>query len=210
MPIRVLQSDYAGTARTAKLLKESPPELLELAFIGRSNAGKSTLINRLLGRKNLARVSGTPGSTKMPNFYRVRLEHTADEGKEPARQEVLLVDLPGYGYAHGSKETRGDLEEWIEHYLSNSPNLRVLALLIDARRAAGEDELMIQAQAASRGIAVLVILTKFDQLNQKERAHATKLRAKEFGLESGDLVFSGEGIPEERVWARLSPLFVPM
>src|SRR5438105_11285609 len=107
-----------------------PPKLPEVAFAGRSNVGKSSLINLLTGRKNLARVSKTPGRTRELNFFR-------------AGASLMLVDLPGYGYARVSKEDSARWTELIFDYLRGRPNLRRLYLLIDSRRGPLESEVSV-------------------------------------------------------------------
>ena len=132
-----------------------PPTLPEIAFVGRSNAGKSSLINALTGRSSLARVSHTPGRTRQINFF--------DLGGR-----VMLVDLPGYGYAQASKAMAEQWQSLITAYLRGRPSLRRVVLLVDARRGimeSDEDVLKMLDQAA---MSTLVTLTKIDSLDRAE------------------------------------------
>jgi GTP-binding protein len=138
-----------------------PPTHLEIAFAGRSNVGKSSLMNALLGRKNLVRTSSTPGCTKGVNFFEAR-----------SRDDMVLnfVDLPGYGYAERSKAERRHWSELIETYLLERVSLRTVVLLVDVRRDFEEDEqlLLEWLQRPSRvsrpALRVVIAATKTDQL----------------------------------------------
>jgi GTP-binding protein len=136
-----------------------PEELPEVAFLGRSNVGKSSLLNRLMARRGLARISRTPGKTRLLHFYRV----ARPEG------ELLLVDLPGYGYAKASKAERERWKGLVEGYLEAREALRAAVLLQDLRRDPSEDEALLLEWLAERGIPSLVALTKIDKLKPGER-----------------------------------------
>ncbi len=168
----------------------------EVAIIGRSNVGKSTFINRLVGRK-LARVSGNPGSTRELNFYGV-------EGTW--REEsfgLALVDMPGFGFAALSKETREAISRLSVTFLRERRFLRAVILLNDCRRDPGEDELAIQSICATEGIPLLIVLTKFDTLRQNDRPKAQKGVAAGYHLEKDDVLVTGEGVSSEVIWERL-------
>jgi GTP-binding protein len=124
--------------------------LPEVAFAGRSNVGKSSLLNVLLRRKSAARVSRTPGRTREINFFRVN-------------DSFLLVDLPGYGYARVAKEKKAEWRPMIEGYLRTSPHLRGLVLLLDARREPSDDDRAMLEFLAERETPVLVAITKMDK-----------------------------------------------
>ena len=144
--------------------------LPEVAFLGRSNVGKSSLLNRLVQRKKLARTSGTPGKTRLLHFYRVcRPDRT-----------LLLVDLPGYGYARVSQQERARWRHMIEAYLGARPPLRAAVLLQDVRRDPGGEERDLVAWLHGHEIPVLVALTKLDKLRPSQRAR--RLRALADGL----------------------------
>jgi GTP-binding protein len=139
--------------------------LPEVAFLGRSNVGKSSLLNRLVMRKQLARTSRTPGKTRLIHFYRV---------DRPGR-ELILVDLPGYGYAKAAKSERGRWKGLVEGYLEGRQALRAAVLLQDLRRDASEDETLLLRWLAERQIPALVAFTKIDKL--KPVARGARLHA---------------------------------
>lgn len=125
--------------------------LPEVAFAGRSNVGKSSLLNRLVRRKAFARVSRTPGRTREINFFEVN-------------GRFVLADLPGYGYARVSKERRAEWRPLIEGYLRRSVNLRGVVQLIDIRRDPTDDDLQMLEFLANVGAPTIVAITKFDKL----------------------------------------------
>jgi len=135
--------------------------LPEIAFAGRSNVGKSSLLNRLVRRKAFARVSRTPGRTREINFFEVN-------------RRFVLVDLPGYGYARISKERRAEWRPLIEGYLRSSPNLRGVVQLIDVRRDPSDDDLQMLEFLSGLGAPTLVAITKVDKL--AATAAATRIR----------------------------------
>ena len=138
-------------------IENMPPisRLPEIAFAGRSNVGKSSLINALLNRKSLARVSQSPGCTSQINFYNL------DE-------QLMLVDLPGYGYARKSKATLAVWDELIKHYLRGRPTLRRVCLLIDARRGIKEMDEEIMTILDEAAVVYQVVLTKCDTVKPAE------------------------------------------
>jgi GTP-binding protein len=139
--------------------------LPEVAFAGRSNVGKSSLLNALLKRRSAARVSRTPGRTREINFFRVN-------------DTFILVDLPGYGYARVAKSRQAEWRPLIESYLRSSPNLRGLVLLLDARRDPTDDDHAMLSFLADSGTAVLVAITKMDKLGTEAgRARVNALAA---------------------------------
>lgn len=133
-------------------------EAPQIAMAGRSNVGKSSLINALGGRKSLAKVSANPGKTRSVNFYLV----------EPF--DFYLVDLPGYGYARASHADRKKWAEVLEKYLGDSHSLRGLALLIDCRVQPQQLDIDLGKFAEAHNLPVLPVLTKVDKCTQKERA----------------------------------------
>jgi len=137
-----------------------PCESPEVAFLGRSNVGKSSLLNRLAQRRKLARTSNTPGKTRLIHWYEVRRPENV----------VCFVDLPGYGYARVSKAERKRWRVLIESYLEGREALRCAVLLQDARRDPTEDEELLIAWLRERGIRVILVITKSDKLKPMRRS----------------------------------------
>ncbi|MDQ6716795.1 MAG: ribosome biogenesis GTP-binding protein YihA/YsxC, partial [Gemmatimonadota bacterium] len=140
-----------GTAQRGGWRPES--DLPEVAFAGRSNVGKSSLLNTLVGRRKLARVSKTPGRTREINFFRVN-------------DTFVMVDFPGYGYAKISKERKADWRPLIESYLKLTPQLRGIVLLLDIRREPSDDDREMLDFLAEVEIPTIVAVTKADKLNK--------------------------------------------
>jgi GTP-binding protein len=158
-----------------------PPELPEVAVAGRSNCGKSSLINAVTGRTALARASSTPGRTQQIVFFQVSL---------PDAPAFLLVDLPGYGYARASREAQ---RRWIalaESYVGQRPCLALLLVLLDIRREAGESEQGLLRWTTDRGVSPLVVLTKADKLGKSQRLTAAEHARRTLGLERRPLTVS--------------------
>ena len=167
--------------------EQFPPDRLpEIAFVGRSNVGKSSLINSLLHRKKLAKVSKTPGKTRAVNFFTVR---TSD----PKLSLLSLVDLPGYGYAKVSKTMRAQWGPMIEQYLEQRQSLGAVILLIEARVWMPQDVMTVQ-WVQSLGCGMIIVLTKADKLRQSERAPslATVRTACGLGPEVPIVLYSAE------------------
>ena len=130
--------------------------LPEIALSGRSNVGKSSLINTLLGRKNLARTSGQPGKTQTLNFYLVN-------------DDFYLVDVPGYGYARVSQKKRKQFGEMIQDYLETRANLQGLIILIDGRHDPTKDDIAMYDYALYLNLPILVVCTKIDKIKKNQR-----------------------------------------
>jgi GTP-binding protein len=173
-------------------------ELPEVAFIGRSNVGKSSLINSLLQRKGLAKVSRTPGKTRLVNFFRI----TSDE---PGLTQFVVVDLPGYGFAKVPKSLQAQWAPLIEQYLGGREQLRAVVALVESRVLSQQD-CQTMEWLSSIGRPPIVVATKVDKLSMSERVGA--LRRLDEWLGSADglgiIAYSavtGEG--RERLWAAL-------
>ncbi len=152
---KITDAEFVLSAPTAKSLP--PPTLPEAAFVGRSNVGKSSLINTLLNRKNLVRTSSRPGCTQAVNFFLVN-------------QRWYFVDLPGYGYAKAPLAVKAQWLKLMDGYLRERPSLRAVALLLDGRRTPGPEELELWAMLRGQGRRVIGVLTKADKLKRGERA----------------------------------------
>jgi GTP-binding protein len=166
-PLVVRRLDFLGGMSGAGGWRPES-RLPEVAFAGRSNVGKSSLINRLVNRKKLARVSNTPGRTREINFFRVN-------------DDFVLVDLPGYGYAKVSKATRAAWRPLIEGYLRGSQNLRGIVQLLDARHDPTRDDLQMLDFLADLEVPTIIVATKIDKL---PRAH-TPDRVRELARAAG-------------------------
>ncbi|WP_294158983.1 ribosome biogenesis GTP-binding protein YihA/YsxC [uncultured Selenomonas sp.] len=159
----ITQAQYLASAVTKS---QYPSERLpEFVFIGRSNVGKSSLINSLTRVKNLARVSSQPGKTQTINFYELGAKLPGRE----ARQNFYLVDLPGYGYAKTGKGNRKLWAAFIEEYLTTSQDLQFVCQLIDIRHAPMASDIEMFQWLVRRGLPVLVIATKADKLGKTAR-----------------------------------------
>lgn len=147
-------------------------ELPEIAFAGKSNVGKSSLINGLLNRKSLARTSAQPGKTQTINFYNVN-------------KELYFVDLPGYGYAKVSVEIRAKWGKMIERYLHGSSQLKKVFLLVDIRHAPSENDCMMYDWIVDNGYEPVIICTKLDKIKRSQVQKNLKLIREKLDLVPG-------------------------
>lgn len=182
-PRSIRQVEFAGAIGAPG--QQAPGRLPQIAVAGRSNCGKSSLINALVGRKKLARVSQKPGKTQEINFYRIN-------------DRFHLVDLPGYGFARAPEGTRERWRRLIEPFLQESPDLAGIVLLIDSRRGLlSQDEQLLEFLARLQ-IPTLLVLTKIDKLNRSGRARAKRELRDALGLPADQLVatssLTGEGV----------------
>ncbi len=157
--MKILSAEFIRSCHEADQFPRD--RLREVAFVGRSNVGKSALINSLLNRKQLAKVSRTPGKTRAINFFRITTGGTC-------RHEFYIVDLPGYGYAAVSKSVRAQWGPMIEGYLTERAELCGIVLLLDARRVERHDRSTVEWLTAVQRRAV-VVTTKVDKLSRSER-----------------------------------------
>ncbi len=180
----IIKSKYIASAVRAD---QYPAEkLIEAAFIGRSNVGKSSLINSLCRRNGLARVSSTPGKTQTINFYELEAKRKWEDGDE--RAAFYLVDLPGYGFARTNKTNKEQWSGFISKYLSGSDNLAVVCQLIDIRHKPLASDMESFRWLKSNGLRVLVILTKADKLSKNAAASQKALFRREMGLREDEIM----------------------
>jgi GTP-binding protein len=170
-----------------------PPDKTEVAFAGRSNVGKSSLLNTLVNRKNLARTSSTPGRTQALNFFRVN-------------DRFNFVDLPGYGYARVSLEVKRAWRRMVGTYLRNRANLKAVVVIVDIRRGLEEEERNLIEWLDREGKNVILVLTKIDKLSRRNRSSRVRQLEKELAgiVAQKPILFSaktGEGRNE--IWDRL-------
>jgi GTP-binding protein len=174
-PLESQSIEFVGSFPVAQVRVD--PVLPEIAFIGRSNVGKSSLLNALVGRPGLARVSGSPGKTTLLNFYRL--------------PELYLVDLPGYGFARASKPDRAGYRKLVTGYLRTREALAGIVWLLDIRRDPSREDREMQELLAESGRPVLAAFTKADKLTrsalpirERELAGALELRPEQIQLTS--------------------------
>lgn len=190
---KIISAEYSLSVHRAEHLPAG--ELPEVAFLGRSNVGKSTLINTLLGRRKLVRTSSHPGCTRALNFFLVN-------------QRWYFVDLPGFGYAAVSKELKAQWGRLVLDYLGSRDNLAAVIFLQDGRRRVGPEELFLWEFLRERQRAVIPVLTKADKLKHGERGRQLKHLAATLaplGVGPAEFVWfsalSREG--RDQLWARL-------
>ncbi len=170
--MKILAAAFVTSAAEPSQFPEGA--LPEIAFAGRSNVGKSSLLNALLGTKGLALVSRTPGRTRLLNFFRVTIEGRGEgRGGVGGGTGFMFVDLPGYGYAHVSKAVRDQWGPMIEDYLRNRASLRGLVLLTDIRRGE-EEEASLVRWAGELGLGLVAVATKTDKLPRSQCAQALR------------------------------------
>jgi GTP-binding protein len=200
--VKVLSAEFL---RTATRRDQWPAEPLpEFAFVGRSNVGKSSMLNALARREKLARVSATPGRTQALQFFDVSVRPS------PAAKPVRLrfCDLPGYGWAQVSKAERERWGEMIEEYIRDRDPLRAVVLIVDARHPPQPSDRDAFAFLGSLGRKIVLAATKMDKLTRNKRLSVAKDIERELGLAAGEVVpFSAmEGTGTDALWSRLLEL----
>ena len=169
-----------------------PDDLPEVAFAGRSNVGKSSLINKILNRKKLVRTSKTPGRTQLLNFFEIN-------------ELWRFVDLPGYGYAKVPKEVQKRWRPMVENYLTTRVNLRGMVWLLDIRREVSKEDLTLWDWLRTEELTVIVVITKADKLSKNKRNKQAAAIAKSLGRKTRELIqfsaISGEG--KDEIWQEL-------
>lgn len=193
---RVVHAAFvAGAVDSTQL---PPPTLVEVAFAGRSNVGKSSLLNTLMQRKGLVRTSNTPGCTRQLNVFEVRCADGLN---------VNLVDLPGYGWAKRSKAEKAQWQGMIEGYLRRRAGLRAVAVLVDVRRGVEDEERQLVdflhgPREASGGIEVILVATKVDKVGAAGKKPALEAVKAKAGVKPiGFSATTGDGY--EDLWARI-------
>ncbi len=158
--------------------------LPEVAFAGKSNVGKSSLINGLLNRKSLARTSSQPGKTQTINFYRVN-------------DELYFVDLPGYGYAKVSEAAKASWGKMVERYLHTSRQLKIVFLLVDIRHEASANDRQMYQWILDQGFHPVIIATKLDKLKRSQVAKQLKILKQSMELEKGTVVIPFSAVTKQ-------------
>jgi GTP-binding protein len=172
-----------------------PDDLPEVAFAGRSNVGKSSLINKILNRKKLVRTSKTPGRTQLLNFFEIN-------------ELWRFVDLPGYGYAKVPVEVQKRWRPMVESYLTTRANMRGMVWLLDIRREVSKEDLTLWDWLQAKQVTVIIVITKADKLSKNKRNKQAASIAKSLGRNAQELIqfsaTSGEG--KDEIWQALRQL----
>ena len=193
--MEVLDASFVAAATRQAALP--PPAFAEIAFAGRSNVGKSSLINKLVGRRKLVRTSSTPGATRGLALFRARLR--VGEGDEAL---IDLVDLPGYGYAKRSKTERRSWGPMIEGFLTERVGLRAVVVIIDIRRGPEDDDVQLLEFLAHVGVPAILVATKLDKLPaNKRKPEIAKLKRQLGQKPVGFSAASGDGV--DALWKRI-------
>jgi GTP-binding protein len=190
--VRISEAEF--TAGAQKREQIPAPKGPEIAFAGRSNVGKSSLLNMMLARKGLARTSRTPGCTRQINFFDIAVA---------GGPKLVFVDLPGYGYAKVSKTESRDWKKLLEGYLQERPTLEAVVVLVDARRGVEQEEQdLVEFLGLRQGLPVFIAVTKLDKLSKSEQKPRLQQIEKQAGVKVvGTSAETGAG--REELWNRL-------
>ncbi|MEW5854551.1 MAG: ribosome biogenesis GTP-binding protein YihA/YsxC [Myxococcota bacterium] len=201
--IKILSAEHVTSAAQPRQYPASG--LPEVALLGRSNVGKSSLLNFMTGKAKLARVSNTPGRTRLVNFFRVELQAAMQ------RRALFLVDLPGYGYAKMSQAERGKVSRMLGDYVESERPLVAALLLMDIRRDPSDDDVGAASALREAGRNALTVVTKADKVAKNQRKPRASAIARELGLEPREVVLtsaheeSGRGELLELLWTLAEP-----
>jgi len=166
----------------------------EIAFVGRSNVGKSSIINAITNRRHLAKVSSTPGKTRLINFFIIN-------------EDFYLVDLPGYGYAKVSKKEKASWGGIIENYLNNRNQLKRVILLVDCRHKPTEDDILMYKWIRHYGYEVMVVATKSDKLSKNDLKKSEKVIRETLELNKNDNLLFFSSLKKENKEDLINTLF---
>lgn len=191
--MRIKQSEFIISA--VKRDQYPIDDRIEVAFVGRSNVGKSSLINSLTNRKKLAKVSQTPGKTRLVNFFLIN-------------NDFYLVDLPGYGYAKVSKAEKENWGKTIELYLTGREQLKRIVLLVDSRHKPTGDDIMMYEWARHFGYNVVVVATKSDKLKNSEFKKSEKLIRETLGLSKDEKLYFYSSLKKNGTEELINHLFL--
>lgn len=191
--MRIKQSEFIISA--VKKNQYPVDNRIEVAFVGRSNVGKSSIINSITNRKKLAKVSSTPGKTRLVNFFLIN-------------NDFYLVDLPGYGYAKVSKSEKDSWGKTIETYLTGRDQLKRIVLLVDSRHKPNTDDLMMYEWAKHFGYDVVVVATKSDKLKNSEFKKNEKIIKETLNLKEEDKFYFFSSLNKRGIEALIDNLFL--
>ena len=190
MSWKVQQAEFAGAGTKPEHFP--PSDRPEVAFGGRSNVGKSSLINTLVERKKLVRTSKTPGRTQTVNFFTIN-------------DQFYLVDLPGYGFAKVPEEVKASWGPMVQNYLGSRPGLRAIVVVMDLRRGIREDDYELIMAAPHYGIQPILVFTKADKYKRNAREQRRREIAADIEADPKELILfsSTKGIGKEVLWERI-------
>lgn len=186
--MKIVKSDLHATAVSQKQYPKD--DLPEIAFVGRSNVGKSSFINSMINRKNLARTSSKPGKTRTINFYTIN-------------DEFRFVDLPGYGYANVSETEQKKWSHMIEEYLYKRKNIREIILIVDIRHEPTNQDLMMYSWLKAFGYKGIVVATKSDKISKGNRLKHLNIIRKKLNIKDDSLLVcysSTNMLNKEKMW----------
>lgn len=191
--MKILKAEFVKSATRPRQFP--PDDLPEVAFAGRSNVGKSSLINSLVGRSKLVKTSKTPGRTQLINFFNIN-------------DALYFVDLPGYGFARVPQSVRDAWRPMIEGYFANRPNLRAVCCLVDIRRGVQEDDQQLIEALAHFGLQPILVLTKADKYGRNAGLQRRREIAAQIGANPEDFVMfsSLKHTGHEAMWKRITQL----
>lgn len=189
--MEVSRAELAAVAATVGQIPE--PLLAEIVFAGKSNVGKSSLINTLVNRKSLARTSSQPGKTRTINFYQVQ-------------EQWMFVDLPGYGYAKTARTEQERFSKVIDYYLTHRRNIRLMFLLADIRHEPGDNDVMMADWMRHYGYDPVVIATKADKLSRNQQSRQLALIRRKLDLRDDSHIIAFSALSKqgtEEIWRRI-------
>lgn len=200
---KILSAEYLLSAPSLEKAPPAEPGVPEIVMVGRSNVGKSSLINALVQRKNLAKTSNTPGKTRLMNFYRVRVQFE----EEGPVQTFFFIDLPGYGYAKVSKTEQEQWGRELTRFLEKRESITQVIQLVDTRHAAKDADLHMWHWLQRQGRPSLLVLTKTDKMKQREVQDSRKAMAQAFEDIAENLVLFSTQSPATHtaLWKLLRP-----
>lgn len=190
--MKIVTAEYL---RSAENKKDYPPgELAEIAFAGRSNVGKSSMINTLLGRRNLVRTSKTPGHTRKLNFYLIN-------------SGVIFVDFPGYGFARVPQEIKEKWRPMVETYITGRKQLAGVVVIVDARRPPTESDMTLIEYLQAYDKPLILVATKADKLNRSEMSEQGRVIRSAVGEHMPVVIFSSQnGLGKNELWKEIKNL----
>ncbi|CUH93962.1 hypothetical protein P22_0024 [Propionispora sp. 2/2-37] len=194
--LNIIRAQYLASAVNSSQYPEMENAAVQIAFVGRSNVGKSSLLNSLARQHGLARISSTPGKTQTLNFYQLTAKISED-----IRRSFLLVDLPGYGYARTGRTLRRQWAKFIEEYLLQTSHIKLICQLIDSRHSPMESDIATYRWLIENGLPVQVVATKVDKISKMLISKQIKKIKQELGMDRDSVIpySSAKGIGRDQL-----------